>query len=350
MRAAGLGQPHLNTEHISDVKPLVSIIVPVYNVWQYLAACVSSLVQQTYPNLEILLIDDGSTDGSGELCDALASSDARIAVFHKQNGGLSDARNFGIDRAHGSLLTFVDSDDLISDEFVSILTEPFLSDSRVDISLCLFRQFLDGKDPNLREAGKVVPDHSISIDFTREDVLSKLCQSNESVVYETAWGKLYAANIFENVRFPKGMIHEDTATTYRLVMESRHIRLLQHELYHYRSRANSIMTSSGNSENTDLCEILEARDLAYTKSAPSDIALANRFYSLNALMRAFYQCHEVNTARRILDSYRLLYRRGLRDLPLSSRARAFIQFYAPRFCKAFYSLAHAKHDTKGRNS
>jgi glycosyltransferase involved in cell wall biosynthesis len=215
---------------VFGLEPLVSIIVPVYNVEKYLDKCVNSLMRQTYQNIEIILIDDGSTDKSGDLCDSY--SDTRIHVIHQENGGLSAARNEGIKVARGDFLTFVDSDDWIADDYVSFLYE-LLDEYKCDISICNPTYVFDLSKKRLH---KNLNNELMLLDS--EDALRiMLFQEHFD---NSAWGKLYNRSLFSDTLFPVGHIYEDLGTVYKLIYKSDRIIYSGEEKYYYLQRETSI--------------------------------------------------------------------------------------------------------------
>ena len=209
----------------------VSIIVPVYNVEVYLERCVKSIINQTYTNIEILLVDDGSTDKSGILCDELAECDERIAVFHKENGGLSDARNNGIDRAAGEYLLFVDSDDYIHPQMVEALYRA-QSQTGADLVTCDYTRELD-------DISKIQDYSSLDVkSFGRDEAMNNVSLNG---IHVMAWNKLYKKKLFENIRYPKGRIHEDEWILHHLLWECEKVAVISEKLYFYTYRDDSII-------------------------------------------------------------------------------------------------------------
>lgn len=211
---------------------LISVIVPIYKVEQYLDECVRSIVEQTYPHLEIILVDDGSPDNCGAICDAWAERDSRIRVIHKPNGGLSDARNAGLEIASGDYIAFVDSDDWIEPEMYEHMLEALVKED-ADICACRIAScFPDRRAewgcPGYRVAGS-------------EETLAMLYDDASYPV--SAWNKLYRRRCWETLRFPLGKICEDAFTTYQLIHTANKIVQLPEALYCYRIRPESIMTS-----------------------------------------------------------------------------------------------------------
>lgn len=211
--------------------PEISIVVPVYNVADYLTRCVDSLLRQSFSDYEIMLIDDGSTDGSGELCEHIASVDPRIRVFHKHNGGLSDARNYGIERLRGKYITFVDSDDWLETSCLEYLHRAIRT-ADADISTCVYmRRCGNSSKPwrNLPEDPEVIEG--------REALLSLLYDEKVNV---SAHGKLYSSHLFKDIRYPFGRRYEDVGTTYRLMAKARSVAVGGAPLYNYLMRPGSI--------------------------------------------------------------------------------------------------------------
>ena len=211
----------------------ISVIVPVYKVEEYLDKCVQSIVDQTYTNLEIILVDDGSPDRCGEMCDEWAKKDARIRVVHKENGGLSDARNAGMAVATGEYIGFVDSDDWIEPQMYQCLYEAMVATDS-DVASCgALRVWADG-----RPAQKLV---SVNRDcvLEREEAMEALITLNGLV--QTVWDKLYRKDVAEKVLFPVGLIHEDEFWTWQVIAAARRVVTLKEFYYNYLQRSDSIM-------------------------------------------------------------------------------------------------------------
>lgn len=215
------------------MKELISVIVPVYNVREYLRECIESIINQTYANLEVLLVDDGSTDGSAEICDAYKLKDSRIQVIHKKNGGLSSARNKGIESAKGIYISFVDSDDWLESDFYQILYDS-IKMTKAEIATCgRYLVSSDLKEANYcRESSKI---------YSRKDALREIFELGSIDV--AAWDKLYQASLFEQVRFPEGEINEDTAVIYDIFSNVKKVIHVGKPLYNYRLRLGSISKS-----------------------------------------------------------------------------------------------------------
>lgn len=229
--------------------PPVSIIVPVYNVEQYLMECIKSILQQTYSNFELILIDDGSTDKSGSICDNLQSKDNRIRVIHKSNGGLSSARNVGIEVAYGNYYVFIDSDDYIDKKFIECLYKEAV-EKNADICECSYAYLKNGKIINERLFEYSILDNETAV----RKLFSPPYQS-----FVIVCNKLYRKELFENIRFPEGKLHEDEFTTYKLIYESNKIAYVNKNLYIYRIRDNSITTSEFSSKRAEVLDSIEEK-------------------------------------------------------------------------------------------
>ncbi|MDE5640330.1 glycosyltransferase family 2 protein [Bifidobacterium castoris] len=217
-------------------RPLVSIIVPIYNVEHYLDDCVQSIVDQTYPDLEILLVDDGSPDGCGAICDAWAEKDARITALHKPNGGLSDARNYGIDRAHGEYVYCVDSDDWIQPNLVERALDVALD---TDSDLVVFEYNSASDDGSVVRPSDDVQKFPSEGRRSSEQALKLLWDDK---VQNFAWSYLVHRSVYDTgIRFPKGYLMEDMGTAYLLYDAANAVYFLPEPLYNYRVRPNSIL-------------------------------------------------------------------------------------------------------------
>lgn len=219
-----------------DKIPLISIIVPVYRVEDYLECCVNSIQDQTYSNLEIILVDDGSPDRCGDICEQIAKSDSRIQVLHKKNGGLGDARNYGIERAKGSYLVFVDSDDMLDSDFIATLYHAMI-DSEAEMAICGFTYLND--ITKLKE--KVCTFEKQEV-ITGRDLQYRYFDSYElSMLVTVAWNKIYPKHYFDYLKYPKGKLHEDEFTTLRVMDLCKKVVLVPTCGYLYRMRETSIM-------------------------------------------------------------------------------------------------------------
>lgn len=214
------------------VQPLISVIVPCYNVEEYLPKCVESILSQTYKNLEIILVDDGSPDNCGKICDEYAAKDGRIKVIHKANGGLSDARNVALDIMTGEYVTFIDSDDYVALDYVESMYKQ-AQESGAEIVVTNWTIFYEGKEPTTNNKFKIKKKI-----FTQEEALVTMFYQKD---FDTAaCSKLYKSTLFEVHRFPKGLISEDLATVYLLMRNCKKIAWNNYPCYYYMLRTTSI--------------------------------------------------------------------------------------------------------------
>lgn len=223
--------------------PLVSVIVPIYKVEKYLDKCVCSIINQTYLNIEIWLVDDGSPDSCGQMCDDYARKDARVHVIHKKNGGLSDARNVAIDVASGEWITFIDSDDFVAPNYIDFLLNIVVRNE----SMCGVvqpQEFFEGESP------KQEPQNDNLVILSGKDAVSAMFY--QTLFDTSAWGKLYHKSLFQTgIRYPKGLLFEDNPTTYLLLSRCKSVVVSKAKLYYYLVRADSIQGADFTSHKLD---------------------------------------------------------------------------------------------------
>lgn len=221
----------------------VSVIVPIYNVEAYLCKCVDSILNQTYKNLEIILVDDGSPDRCGEICDEYARKDDRVKVIHKKNGGLSDARNAAIDIATGEWVTFIDSDDYASADYVETLYG-VVDRNKCRVGVACFVEFHEGENSDTKQPAY------------KELVFDKW-KGIEKMFYQelfdtTAWCKIYHKSLFDaGIRFPYGIYYEDVPTIYQLFLHTDKVAFCNKRIYNYLLRSNSIEGQAFNVHKLD---------------------------------------------------------------------------------------------------
>ena len=212
--------------------PLISVIVPVYKVEPYLDRCIESIVNQTYRNLEIILVDDGSPDNCPQMCDAWSEKDPRIKVIHKENGGLSDARNAGMAAATGELMGFVDSDDWIREDMYQLLYEN-MWEHNSDISACGVKMIWEDGTPE-----RILTNSGYCVLETEEAMLSVI---HEDWLKQPVWYKLYKTELIRDIPFPVGKYHEDVFWTYQAIGAAKRISVFDEPCYFYWQRSGSIM-------------------------------------------------------------------------------------------------------------
>ena len=264
----------------------VSIIVPVYQVENYLHKCVDSILAQTFTDFELILVDDGSRDRSGEICDEYAGRDQRVRVIHKENGGLSDARNQGMDHATGHYFMFVDSDDFIAPTMLECLYKRILIE-KADIAACNFMYYfeLDEKQNfSTTVKSEIVPSSEIYYDRKNDRSYG---------FWTVAWNKLYNSQIFGNLRFRTGKYHEDEFWANDIYQLDIQVATVSECLYYYRQRENSIMSNESIQRNLDILEALQERIGVY---------LRQEQYSEQAYRVLIYSLEYLEKSRRLIQN------------------------------------------------
>ncbi len=225
-------------------KPLLSIIVPVYDVENYLQKCIDSILAQTFTDFELILVEDGSPDNCPALCDAAAAKDARIRVLHQKNGGLSAARNAGLDVARGAWIGFVDSDDYIAPEMYETLYKAVQS-TGADLALCDYAE--------VNVAGELCPKMHSSLSV--EELTGwELLQKASGLMAQLAWNKLYRRAIFAQLRYPVGKVNEDLFVIPEICLNTQRAVVVPEVLYYYVQRSDSIMGKSNTLRHFDAAE------------------------------------------------------------------------------------------------
>ena len=221
---------------------MISVIVPVYNVERYIRQCVESILEQTYADLEIILVDDGSTDGSGSICDEYKLKDNRVVVIHKCNGGLSEARNAGLDIARGEYIGFVDSDDYIEPDMYEVLYKN-CERYAADLAAARFVKF--------NTQGEVRKNFTENIEvFSREEMLRLFIVGDRRYeITMSVWDRLYKRELISDLRFPVGKCYEDIVFSTKVIEKSKINVYIDRALYHYRLREDSISGEDFNDYN-----------------------------------------------------------------------------------------------------
>lgn len=264
---------------------LISIIVPIYNVEKYLKKCIDSIISQSYKNIEIILVDDGSPDQCGTLCDQYKEIDKRIIVIHKTNGGLSSARNAGLDVASGEYIGFVDSDDFIETTMYEEMLE-MMQTYKCDIVECAVNNIYDDK------INRYINEYNEVLDG--KEALKKQLASNAKATYMpriSVWSKLFKKEFWKERRFPEGKIHEDYMLTCQALYYAKRVGLLKKGLYnHLLTNCNSIMNAKFGRK--DLYLEIQYRERVYFLKNKNEIQLtklAERAY-YNLLLSLFWRC------------------------------------------------------------
>lgn len=214
------------------MEPLISVIIPVYNVEKYLNKCITSVVEQTYKNLEIIIVDDGSTDQSPEICDEWKKRDSRIQVVHSSNGGAGKARNTALDMATGDYVTFVDSDDYIAPQMYQVLLEQFYDG--IGIVECNYSMVYDDSE-EFKEERKIYKIHTYSaMEAMYENI-------NDHIFRQLIWNKMYRKDVIKGIYFPTGKKIDDEFWTYQAIGNASKLIYMDQKLYAYRQQEQSVM-------------------------------------------------------------------------------------------------------------
>ena len=298
---------------------LISVIIPIYKVEKYLDRCIESVTSQTYKNLEIILVDDGSPDSCPQMCDVWAEKDSRIKVIHKENGGLSDARNAGIKASRGKYIAFIDSDDFVSPIFLETLYNDLISTGS-DISVVDFLKFSDYE--------QITEDNASSelVTFEGLEKFNQLYSAEIGVDIVVAWNKLYKTSIFEDsdILYPVGKINEDEFVIHKILSKCNKICFRNIKLYYYLQRTGSIMHQCYSEKNTHYIDALNSRT-EYIMSLDLTLfytALDNLFYHLIA---DYFLKHEIKDLFKAkYDAIFRKYKKYIKHLPRKTKAKIFL--------------------------
>lgn len=265
----------------------ISVIIPSYNVEPYLERCVESVVNQTYRELEIILVDDGSTDATGELCDSLAVTDSRIKVVHKENGGLSDARNAGIDVAEGDFYSFVDGDDYLEKDAYEIMISEMTNDDVSLVSAGIVAEDIKGnKHLNMSKERLIL---------SKEDALLNLL-SPVRTIGQSSCNKLFRKQLFRELRYKKGIINEDMELLPKILDICNLVVLLNKPVYHYVRRSGSITESEFSMWKYEgIKNAYDTLDLCKRKY-PKMVSYAH-FYVMDSLFKTYHELRSSNNYR-----------------------------------------------------
>lgn len=284
----------------------VSVIVPVYNVEKFLDRCVRSILQQSYDELEIILVDDGSTDGSGEICDSLAKTDKRIIVIHQKNQGLSAARNTGLEASHGEYICFVDSDDYVNRDYVKYLYK-LCTENDCDVAIC--GHHVTSEQNYYRDINIDSPAEILS----KEEIFDRFyTDMHGSIVL--AWNKIYRRECIGDIRYEVGIIHEDEATTFKILYNANKIAFGREVCYYYFSRPDSITGRGYNEKSLDILKAYNNRMLFYKEHG--ETALYDRecqYYLSEILAHYFRVYYKIADNRTLLKSLRTKYKEVYSD-------------------------------------
>lgn len=320
------------------MNPLISVIVPIYNVEKYLARCVDSIVNQTYKNLEIILVDDGSPDRCPQMCDDYAEKDSRIKVVHKKNGGLSDARNAGMAVATGKYISFIDSDDYVSDDFFECLLD-VMNKENSDIAECSVVKFYE--DNRFDEFSD---DLSVKT-YDTQDAMSALIAENP--FHQHVWNKLYKTELVKDIPYAVGKLNEDEFWTYQVFGRANKVSKLNKTMYYYFQRNSSIMGVGYNIRRLDALEG-KANRQKYIENNFPDLSMQAKIDLYGSCMFAyqsvlkFMSGADKKKALELIRKYRKMYNLSFDEIKLADKsARKY--FYLAKcnfgFCCKFRAIS-----------
>lgn len=306
------------------MQPLISVVVPIYKVEEYMSRCVDSIINQTYKNLEIILVDDGSPDNCPAMCDDFAKKDNRIKVVHKKNGGLSDARNAGMAQATGDFISFIDSDDWVDVDMIETLVNKALENSS-DIVSCGVRMVWENDQPS-----KMLTKNHEEITFTdTESALYSFVKSEYLI--QTVWNKLYKKSVIQDIPFPYGKINEDEYWSWKAISRARTITSIDKPMYNYLQRNGSIMRGGSKFDPMNVINAKLERNLYIKETHPS---IYDQF-CLDLLYTCLFQAQRARMIlskekyRKNLKSIKVIAKNNcpsksfLKELPVSKRVRVF---------------------------
>lgn len=276
----------------------ISIILPVYNVITYLDECVNSILKQSISNFELIIVDDGSTDGSQDLCDKYSEVDERIHVIHQKNAGLSAARNVGLKHANGKYITFIDSDDFVGREYVEILYRA-ITECGTDISVCDYMEVRT----DTQISSSILQDKKSAkkIHYNGKEAIEEVYNNSFHGMEFVSWAKMYKLELFKsnNILFPEGRLHEDAFTTYKLFYMSKTITYVSVPLYFYRIRSGSIMTSEFSPKRLDMIDATREEYLFFKNKGDFDLmylAFVDYLHKVKFVVKMIFSSHGDNKA------------------------------------------------------
>ena len=326
-----------------DMDCLISVIVPVYKVEKYIHRCVDSILAQTFTDFELVLVDDGSPDNCGKICDEYALKDNRIHVIHKENGGLSDARNAGIDWAlensNSEWLTFIDSDDWVHPKYFEAMVRA-AQIYRTEIAIC---NYIEAETFTDFES---LPKLDICVANTEDFFVSK------NTVATVAWGKIYKKSYFQKTRYPFGKLNEDEFVTYKLLFQNQKLAFVQNPMYFYFQNTSGIMNSTWNPKKLDALEALEEQ-FRYFKNSPYNAAFESVVNKYIWFLKENYDYlqdykgydKKESTVKQIRKNMRKCLRKKCIDKPIEKNEQLYTIAY-PRLINCYYLKKRIKKKIK----
>ena len=287
---------------------LISVIVPIYKAEQYLDRCILSIIHQTYQNLEIILVDDGSPDQCPEMCDKWAQKDERIKAIHQKNSGVSVARNTGISNSSGRYIMMVDSDDYLCSEMIASLCQA-LEKNGTDLALCEFEK---GKQDSFEFTYQ--PNGEVEIIDSKLALERIYINSEKALQYVAPWGKLYKRELFEGISYPKGKIFEDIYVTHQLLYRCRKIAVIPQKLIYYYQHADSIMNKKYHVGKLDYLDAVKDRISFFAEHGLNELEEIAYDEYLHSLIWEYSRARDLladkEVMKDIVDRFRSIYHKG----------------------------------------
>jgi len=314
--------------------PCLSIVVPVYKVEQYIRKCIDSILVQSFTNFELILIDDGSPDNCGIICDEYAKKDPRIFVIHKRSSGLSAARNSGIEKAKGKYITFVDSDDWIDKETYEKAFR-FLNENQLEV-VCFDTWLVKDNQEKFR------PRYTQNQIFVGVEGVNAILEDG---IDNAAWNKVYLKSLFDGVRYPEGRVFEDVGTSYKVLAKAKRVGYLKQPLYYYLKRGNSIVGTSFNSSKRydaflsyeERFEYAKAHKLSAMESCRAHaVSAALSTLTVNYLDKSLSEVRFSQVTKFIEDNKTLLDNKRMK---MKNRLLLFAFLYCPMAHKLYAKLS-----------
>lgn len=320
---------------LKETEQLVSVIVPVYKVEKYLRHCVDSIINQTYRNLEIILVDDGSTDNCGQICDEYAKTDNRIRVIHKSNGGLSAARNAGIKAMHGEYLMFVDSDDYITEDCIAYL---------YNLSVRFNADLVIGGFEKFEDETSIVIETTASENDTIQRITNQEAMKNTFINGCAAWARLYKSDVHRSILFPVGEINEDEAVVLSLLDNCQTVVTANKVIYKYRYRSHSITSTSWHRRKLDWCNHCKNNLNFVLEKYPELIPYAKRRYCSSVIWALNNMTADKNQFSDLIPKYREELKKcigdknSFKEISLKEKLRGFLLAYFYNLYAAFVKM------------
>ena len=305
---------------------MISIIIPVFNVEKYLTKCIDSLLLQTYKDFEIIIVDDGTEDSGGAICDGYAQENECITVVHQKNGGLSAARNTGLALSRGEYITFIDSDDYVSNDYLESLIKE-INLSGADISACKPHEFTDGEAEPMPQA---IAEQEKCFVISGKEACLELYRL-QSKIPVTAWAKLIKRSLFYGIKFPEGKIHEDEVVTPRLMYRASKIVMSNRKMYFYRQRPDSIMNQEFSLRRFDAIEGIDDNIRWLTaEGASTELIRAVHKYRKKLNSVFVLMAYKAGMEKQIQKEYRISELRAIWDLKMIVSDELF-EWYMKQF-------------------